>query len=94
MPQFLAETYTPRGAPDSTAVAAGDVALATEQVGEETAAVRLLGAIFVPDEETCFFLYQAPSADAVREAMTRARLRPGRINQAVSITPPAEQIHA
>ena len=93
MPQFLAETYTPRGT-DVTAVAAGDIALATEQVSEQTPAVRLLGAVFVPDDETCFFLYLAPSADAVREAMTRARLRPGRITRAVSISPPAEEIHA
>jgi hypothetical protein len=85
MPEFLAETYTPRGAPDIAAVAAGDITPATDQVSEETAAVRLLGAIVVPDEETCFYLYQAPSADAVLEAMTRARLQPGRITQAMSI---------
>src|SRR5215472_4580678 len=84
MPQFLAETYTPR-APDITAVAAGHLALATEQLSEEAATLRLLGAVFVPDDETCFFLYQAASADAVRAAMSRARLRPGRITRAVSI---------
>ena len=90
MPQFLAETYTPR-APDVTPVAAGDVASATEQLSEQAAAVRLLGAVFVPDDETCFFLYHAASADAVREAMSRARLRPGRITRAVSIRPPVDQ---
>ena len=50
--------------------------------------VRCLGAINVPGEETCFCLYQAPSAGAVREAMTRAELRPERIAQALSIGPP------
>ena len=42
----------------------------------------------MPAEETCFWLYQAPSAGAVRAAMTRARLRPDRITEAVSIRPP------
>ena len=56
-----------------------------EQVSEETAPVRFLGAIEVPEDETCFYLYQAPSADAVLEAMTRARLQPERITQATSI---------
>jgi hypothetical protein len=85
MPEFLAETYTPRGGPDIAALAAGDITLATDHVSDQTAAVRLLGAIVVLDEETCFYLYQAPSADAVLEAMTRAGLQPGRITQATSI---------
>jgi hypothetical protein len=85
MPEFLAETYTPRGAPDIAPPRAGDIALAAEQVSEETAPVRFLGAIEVPEDETCFYLYQAPSADAVLEAMTRARLQPERITQATSI---------
>ena len=84
MPQFLAETYAPRDAADVVALR-GKVALAPEQVNQETAPVCLLGAIVVPEDETCFFLYQAPSADAVHEAMTRAGRPPERITQAVSI---------
>jgi len=42
----------------------------------------------VPEEETCFYLYRALSAGAVRAAMTGAGLRPERITQAVTITPP------
>jgi len=49
--------------------------------------IRFLCAIFVPEDETSFYLYQSPSADAVRDAATRARLRFERITQAVSITP-------
>jgi hypothetical protein len=51
MPEFLAETYTPCAASDITAVAADHVALAMEQASEET--VRFLGAIVVPEDETC-----------------------------------------
>jgi Nickel responsive protein SCO4226-like len=88
MPEFLAETYAPRDAPGDTTPHAADIVLAAGQASEHRAPVRFLGAILVPDEETCFWLYQAPSADAVRAAMTRARLRPERITPAVPIRPP------
>ena len=86
MPEFLAETYSPRdglGAP-----APGDVARAAEQASGPGAPVCFLGAIAVPAEETCFWLYQAPAADAVRAAMAAAGLRPERITPAVTLRPP------
>jgi hypothetical protein len=85
MPEFLAEIYAPRGA---VAPSAAEVALAAEQVSGYGAAVQFLGAINVPEEETCFYLYQAPCAAAVRAAMAAAGLRPGRITQAVATWPP------
>ena len=36
--------------------------------------VRYVRAIFVPEDETCFFLYEAGSVDAVRKAARRAGL--------------------
>ena len=87
MPEFLAETYAPRDAPGGAASPAAGIALGAGQASQHGMPVRFLGAILVPDEETCFWLYQAPSADAVRAAMTRARLRPERITPAVSIQP-------
>jgi hypothetical protein len=79
MPEFLAETFAAGGA--------ADVARAG-QASQDGAPVRFLGAILVPEEETCFWLYQAPSAAAVRAAMTGARLRPERITPAVPVRPP------
>ena len=78
----------PRGAPATAAPSAAGVALAAGQTSQDGGPVRLLGAVVVPEEETCFWLYQAPSAGAVRAAMTRAGLRPEWITQAVSIRPP------
>jgi hypothetical protein len=86
MPEFLAETYAPRLA---SAPRAGDVALAAEQASGPQGLVRFLGAVNVPEEETCFWLYQAPTAGAVRAAMTVAGLRPERITPAVALRPPA-----
>jgi len=88
MPEFLAETYTPRGDGGPAAPGADEAARAAGQASQPGAPVRFLGAILVPAKETCFWLYQAPSAGAVRAAMTRARLRPDRITEAVSIRPP------
>jgi hypothetical protein len=70
MPEFLAETYTPRGTPgtDTAAARPGDIARAAGQASAPGAPVRFLHAIVVPAEETCFWLYQAPSAGAVRAA--------------------------
>ena len=89
MPQFLAETYAPRDAAGAGAPSAGDIARATAQASGPGAPVRFLGAIAAPDDEICFWLYQAPSAGAVRAAMARARLRPERITPAVLVRPPA-----
>lgn len=36
--------------------------------------VRFLRSIFVPEDETCFCLFQAPSSEEVREAAHRAAL--------------------
>jgi hypothetical protein len=87
MPEFLAETYTPRDAPGTAAPAPGDLARAAAHAGGPGAPARFLGAIIVPGEETGFWLYQAPDADAVRAAMTAAGLRPERITAAVTIWP-------
>ena len=90
MPEFLAETYAPRDPPGTGTAArrAAQAALAADQTSRPGAQVRLLGAIVVPEEETCFYLYQAPSAGAVRAAVTRAGLRPDRITRAAWIRPP------
>jgi len=89
MPEFLAEAYAPRDALSIAALRAGDAARAAEQVSRLGAPVRFLGAIVVPEEEICFYFYLAPSASAVRAAMTSAGLRPDQITPAVAIWPPA-----
>jgi len=88
MPEFLAETYTPREGLGAAAPRAGHIARAAAQASGPGAPVWFLGAIAVPAEETCFWLYQAPTAEAVRAAMTAAGLRPERITPAVTLRPP------
>jgi hypothetical protein len=40
--------------------------------------------IFVPEDEACFYLYEAPSADAVRQAARDAGLWFERVGQTIS----------
>ena len=76
MPEFLAETYTPREVLDTAAPRAGDLARAAAHAGGPGAPVCFLGAIAVPGEETCFWLYPAPRRRGSRRD-DRRRAGPG-----------------
>lgn len=86
MPEFLVEVYISR---DGVTTAEVDqVCLAAHRLTEEGSPVRLLQSIYVPEDETGFYLFQALSLEAVREASARAGLHFDRISEAVSATPP------
>jgi hypothetical protein len=75
MAQFLVELYVSRV--DSDAAVHRDAArarLGAEAVTREGKPVRYLHSIFVPEEETCFFLFEAESAEDVEEAARRASI--------------------
>ena len=81
MTGFLVETYTPAAAVVAEIEArARRAAAELERAGTP---VRYVRSIFVPADETCFHLFEAPSADTVREASERAGLSPQRIVEAV-----------
>ena len=83
MPEFRVELYVAQSDDASVARGAGHALVASEALTREGTPVRYLRSIFVPEDETCFFLYEADSADAVREAALRAGLRCERIAEAV-----------
>jgi hypothetical protein len=75
MPEFLAEFYLPKSA--SATVDAG-AARARHAAGELAAGgtpIRFIRSIFLPDDETCFFLFEADTVNAVHDAAARAGLR-------------------
>ena len=82
---FLVETYAACETPGAAAQHAERVSLAAAQVSAVTGEVRLLHAIYVPEDELALYLFESTSADAVREAMTRAGLRLDRITEATQI---------
>jgi Nickel responsive protein SCO4226-like len=82
--EFLIELYISRT--DSAAVerSAEKARLAAEELTREGTPVRWLRSIFVPEDETCFFLYEAASAEAVREGARRAAIPFERVAEAVT----------
>ncbi len=74
MAEFLLEFYVSRT--DGVAVARGEerARIAAEELTREGNPIRFLRSIFIPEDETCFYLYEAASVEAVRELATRAAL--------------------
>jgi hypothetical protein len=75
MSEFLVEVYVPR-----------DAVPAMPGLEHVPGAVQLLRSIFVPADETCFYLFEGQSGDAVHEAATRSGLRVERVVEPVSST--------
>ena len=86
MAEYLVELYVARS-DRAGAERRGDRArVAAEQLAHEGVSVRYVRSIFVPEDETCFYLYEASSPDAVREAARRAGFTSERVTEAVSDT--------
>jgi hypothetical protein len=72
--EYLVELYV--SPPDVGTVRrlANSARIAAEEQTGRGVPVRHLRSIFVPEEETCFMFYDAPSRDAVRDAARLAEL--------------------
>jgi len=84
VPEFMAELYVPRADETGAERLAGLVRAAAEELTREGTPVRFLRSIFVPDDETCFVLCEAPGVDAVYLTEKRASVRFARISEAVT----------
>jgi hypothetical protein len=74
MGEFLIELYVARMDAAAASNATQRARLAAEQLTGEGTPVRHLSSIFVAEDETCFLLYEAASADVVQAAAGRAGL--------------------
>ena len=84
MAEFLVEQYVSRS--DGTAAEQGAqrALRAAEEMSREGTPVAYVRSIFAPEDETCFYLYEAASAEVVREAARRAALPSERVTEVVS----------
>jgi hypothetical protein len=82
--QYVAEFYVSNARPD-LAEMAGKAHAAADELALEGTAVRFVRAIFVPEDESCFALYEAGSREAVAHAGERAELPFDRICEAVAV---------
>jgi uncharacterized protein DUF4242 len=60
-------------------------AAARARAATEGEPVRFLRSIFVPEDDTCFLLFEGPSAESVRDAALRAQLGPRRVEAALRL---------
>jgi hypothetical protein len=82
--EFLVEMYVSRSATPGGVPPSEDVSRVAEQITREGRQVRLVRSIVVPEEETRFYLFQAQTAEVVREAATRAGLECERVVEVIA----------
>ena len=72
MAEFVVELYVSRQ--DAGAVRrTGELARsAAEEQARQGTPIRYVRSVFIPEDETCLLLYEAPSAQVVREAVRGA----------------------
>jgi len=86
MPEFLVEVFVPRDGGAVVERSAERARLAAEELTRERRPVRYLQSIFVPDDETCFLLYEAESAEAARQAAALASIAFERVSEVIGDT--------
>jgi len=82
--EFLVELYVSRMNAPNVDSGARRARLAAEALTRSGTTVRYLRSIFVPEDETCFLLFEAASANEVRDAARSAELPFQRISEAVT----------
>lgn len=82
VPEFLLEVYVSRTDPEAVAAGARNARRAADELRREGTQVRYLRSIFVPEDETCFYLYEAARAEHVGDAARRADIPFARISEA------------
>ena len=82
MPSYLVETYLARG--EDCRARWQRASSAAEELTREGTRVRFDRTIYVPEDEICFFVVDAPSSRDAVLAAERANLEPFRVVEALS----------
>jgi hypothetical protein len=84
MPSYLVETYLARGRTDERRALERRARSAAEELTQGRTRVRFDRSIHVPEDEICFYVFDAQSAGDAAQAARRAGLDPLRVVEAVS----------
>lgn len=84
MPSYLVETFLPHGGAAERTALERRARSAAEELTRRGTGVRFDQTIHVPDDEICFFVFDAPSSGDAALAAQLAELGPLRIVEAVS----------
>ena len=82
MARYLVELYLSRAGSDGADRAAERARSAADAMTREGLPVRWLRALFVPEDETCFYVFEAGSAELVRAVGERAEIAFDRVLEA------------
>jgi hypothetical protein len=78
MPSYLVETYLPRGASGERTARERRAHSAAEELTRQGTPVRFDRTLHVPEDEICFFIFDARARDRAGGATGRARPLPSR----------------
>jgi hypothetical protein len=84
VPSYLVETYLARGRVGERAARERRARSAAEELTKGTSRVRFERSIYVPEDEICFFVFDAPSGRDAVLAAERAELDSIRVVEVVS----------
>ena len=84
MPSYLVETYLARGRAGERAARERRVRSAAEELTQGSTRVRFERSIYVPEDEICFFVFDAPSGREAALLAQRSCLEPIRVVEAIS----------
>lgn len=84
MPNYLVETFLSRGAAGERQARERRAGEAAEAMTRQGTRVRFERSIHVPEDEICFFTFEAPSGRDAALVAQRAGLDPFRVVEAVS----------
>jgi hypothetical protein len=83
VPSYLVETYLGRAQAEERALRERQARSAAEELTQERTRVHFDRSIHVPEDEICFFLFEAPSGRDAALAAERAGLDPLRVVEAI-----------
>lgn len=83
MKQFLIEVFTPRANAGKLAAAERRAISAARRLSTADREVQFVRATYIPEDELCFFVFDAPSRQDAALAAQRAGLEPIRVVEAV-----------
>jgi hypothetical protein len=84
VPSYLIETYLARGKTGERASREQRARSAAKELTEKSGRIRFERAIHVPEDEICFFVFEAPSGRDAALVADRAGLDPFRVVEAIS----------
>ena len=83
MPSYLVETFLARGSAGERSARERRARTSAEELTREAARVLFQGSTHLPEDEICFFTFEAPSSRVAALAAQRAGLEPLRVVEVV-----------